>query len=114
MNVINDYLYPERYPADYAAKFAEIRTSIAAQLADYPNFVGVDFCDVTAGGIQIRGHHKEVTSYTYGKQVTVKYDLSNAQEVAQQFVTMWKEQDTDTHLAGYKGFLTEGKRWGWD
>jgi len=114
MNVINDYLYPERYPTDYAAKFAEIRAFIAAQLTDHPNFVGVDFCDVTASGIQIRGHHKEVTSYTYGEQITVKYDLSNAQEAAQQFVAMWKEQDTDAHLAGYKGFLAEGERWGWD
>ena len=37
-----------------------IYDNICSSLSHYPNFDGLDFCDVSAGGIQIRLFHKEV------------------------------------------------------
>ena len=41
-----------------------IQNSINEKLKIYPNFDGIDFCDVSANGIQIRLHHKQIKNYT--------------------------------------------------
>lgn len=91
-----------------------IENEINNRLSDYINFKGIDFCDVSAGGIQIRGHHKEIKGYTYGNQPTIDYDFSNCEEVIDQFVDMWKELDTPERVESQKRFIADGERWGWD
>ncbi|WP_341323491.1 hypothetical protein NSQ62_08435 [Solibacillus sp. FSL H8-0523] len=95
-------------------KFLEIESEITKQLNDYPYFDGIDFCDVRAGGIQIRGFHKAITGYTYGSQITIKYDFSNWKECIEQFVGEWKRSDTKENINSYQSFLDAGDRWGWD
>ena len=91
-----------------------IQKSIYNKLKDYNNFDGIDFMDVSAGGIQIRGHHKQITGYAYGDQITIKYDFSNKDEVITQFVNMWKSQDTTENVINYQNFLLQGEKYGWD
>jgi hypothetical protein len=91
-----------------------IEQSITEKLNDYPNFDGIDFSDVSAGGIQIRGFHKEIQGYTFGNQVTVKYDFTNVEECIQIFINMWKKYDVDKYVKWYKGFLKDGDKYGWD
>ncbi|MCL1696329.1 hypothetical protein [Lysinibacillus sp. BPa_S21] len=95
-------------------KLLEIEKSITNQLLEYPNFDGVDFCDVSAGGIQIRGHHKEINGYTYGNQPTIKYDFSNYKECISDFIEMWKHQDNEESVNSQKKFIEQGKKYGWD
>lgn len=91
-----------------------VANSIKDMLVDFPNYIGCDFCDVNANGIQIRGHHKEIGGYTYGEQITIKYDFSNIEEVADEFVERWKQLDNPSDVARYKSFLADGERYGWD
>lgn len=91
-----------------------IEKEIGKNLKSYPNFKGIDFCDVHAGGIQIRGHHKDIKNYCFGEQITIKYDFSNYKDAITQFVDMWKSLDNDSFISGYKSFLADGEKWGWD
>ncbi|UNY48727.1 hypothetical protein P9294_gp012 [Bacillus phage FADO] len=91
-----------------------VEFSIDRALSDYPNFDGIDFCDVSAGGIQIRGHHKEIKGYTYGGQPTIKYDFSNYVDCVSEFVEMWKELDTPSRVKSHQEFLADGEKYGWD
>jgi hypothetical protein len=91
-----------------------IEKEIGKNLKSYPNFKGIDFCDVHAGGIQIRGHHKDIKGYCFGEQITIKYDFSNYKDTITQFVDMWKSLDNDSYISGYKSFLADGERYGWD
>ena len=50
-----------------------IESQINKCLCGFENFQGIDFCNVGAGGIQIRGHHKQIKGFTYGSQPTIKY-----------------------------------------
>ena len=43
---------------NHAEQLHKIEQDIEEGLKDNENFEGVDFCDVSAGGIQIRIHHK--------------------------------------------------------
>lgn len=70
-----------------------IEEEINKCLVGFENFQGIDFCDVSAGGIQIRGHHKQIKGYTYGSQPTIKYDFSNVEEVISEFIDMWRKAD---------------------
>ncbi|UUV25912.1 MULTISPECIES: hypothetical protein [Lysinibacillus] len=95
-------------------KLLEIEKSITEGLLDYPNFEGIDFCDVSAGGINIRGHHKEISGYTYGNQPKIEYDFSNYKEVVGEFIEMWKNQDTPEKVKGEQWFISQGEKYGWD
>ena len=95
-------------------KLIHIEAKIKEQLADFENFDGIDFCDVGARGIQIRGHHKEVKGYCYGDQITIEYDFSNKDEAIERFVSMWRKSDTKEKVTQYNNFLADGARWGWD
>ncbi|PLR99564.1 hypothetical protein [Bacillus sp. T33-2] len=95
-------------------KLKHIEMQIENKLSGYENFEGIDFCDVSADGIQIRGHHKEIKGYTYGSQPTIKYDFSNYLECIDQFVEMWKEQDTTEKVKSQQRFIADGEKYGWD
>lgn len=91
-----------------------IQNDIHKKLKGYENFLGIDFCNVSAGGIQIRGHHKNITGYTYGEQPTIKYDFSNIKEAISEFVNMWFEYDFDEYISREKDIIAFGEKYGWD
>ena len=98
----------------YKSKLVLIEKSIQNGLDGYNNFDGIDFCDVNAGGIQIRGHHKAINNYCFGEQITIKYDFSNYKDAISEFINMWKSLDNDNYISGYKKFLNSGEEYGWD
>lgn len=99
----------------HKGELIRIEKSINKQLKDrFPNFLGVDFSDVHAHGIQVRGYHKEIEGYTYGEQPTIKYDFSNVVEIINEFVKMWEQSDTPERVKSFKRFIEDGKRYGWD
>ena len=108
-----DYLYPDKYPIDYAEKLQYIRKEIENRLIGYTNLLKFDFCDVSAGGIQIRGFHKEVPNYSY-IDVTLKYDFSNMFDCINDFVQMWIECDNERSISRFRDFIEDGLRYGWD
>lgn len=83
-------------------------------LSDYPNFLGIQFVDVSAGGIQIRGFHKDVDGHNYGEQTTIKYDMSNAYEAASDFISYWKASDNDDSIRFMKEFFKQCEEYGYD
>lgn len=91
-----------------------IENKITEALKDFENFQGIDFCNVSAGGIQIRGHHKRIKNYTYGIQPTIKYDFSNIEECIQEFIEMWKQYDTPEKVNVELRFIEDGEKYGWD
>lgn len=94
--------------------FKYINKKINNKLKEYKNFDGIDFCDVSANGIQIRGHHKEIKGYTFGEQPTIKYDFSNVEDAIEEFVDMWKKCDNSSYLIKLKNFIAFGEKYGWD
>lgn len=98
----------------FKGEMVRIEKLINKGLEDYPNFLGIDFCDVHANGIQIRGHHKEIKGYTFGTQPTINYDFTNKNEVITEFIDMWKAHDTPEELERFKRFITDGEKYGWD
>lgn len=99
---------------NYRDIFETAIESIDKSLADYPDFNGVDFCDVNANGIQIRGHHRQIKGHTYGSQPTIKEDLSNITEATKAFIDMWKREDTPEKVQKFKEFIEMGEKYGWD
>ena len=91
-----------------------IQNSINSELAEFEGYDGIDFCDVSAKGIQIRGFHKDIKNYSYGKQITVEYDFSNSLEAVEKFIEMWKELDTPTLIRKELDFISMGEKYGWD
>lgn len=92
----------------------DIQNKINEKLKNYPNFDSIDFCDVGANGIQIRLHHKQINGYTLSEQATLKYDLSNIKEAIDTSVNNFIAFDTEDNIKGYKEFLAEGDKYGWD
>lgn len=91
-----------------------IQDSINKALVEFEGFKGIDFCDVSARGIQIRGFHKDIKSYSYGKQITIKYDFSNYVEAIDEFIEMWKHYDTPNLVMKEIDFIKMGEKYGWD
>lgn len=104
----------EKLLTDNLDKLIYIESQIENELNEYENFKGIDFCDVSAGGIQIRGHHKEISGYTYGSQPTIKYDFSNYLDCIKQFIEMWKEHDAPEKVKSQQRFIADGEKYGWD
>ena len=98
----------------YKDKMLHIENTINKYLKGFENFQGIDFCNVSAGGIQIRGHHKEIKGYTYGQQPTIEYDFSNADDVIWEFLKMWGEVDNPQAISREKAFIADGEKYGWD
>jgi hypothetical protein len=115
VGILSDYL--KTYDViDWEYKLHLIRGYINMKLEGYPNFAGVDFCDVRAGGIQIRGHHALLTEkygYTYPEEsVTINYDFSNLQEAAEDFVELWEKYDTKDYIDQAKRMYEDFIRYG--
>jgi hypothetical protein len=91
-----------------------IEKTIIDELKDYPNFSGIDFTDVGARGIQIRGHHKDIKGYCYGDQITLNYDFTNWEECIKNFIGMWKSVDNEDYLKYQQEFIKAGEKYGWD
>lgn len=91
-----------------------IEQEINKCLVGFENFEGIDFCDVHAGGIQIRGHHKQIKGYTYGSQPTIKYDFSNIEEAISEFIDMWRKADRPHEVDEEQRFIRFGEKYGWD
>lgn len=98
----------------YKDQMLHIEETINKYLAGFENFEGIDFCDVYAGGIQIRGHCKQIKGYTYGGQPTIKYDFSNAEDVIWEFIKMWGEIDNTESIRSQLAFIRDGEKYGWD
>lgn len=98
----------------YKGEMVRIEKKINEGLKEYPNFLGIDFCDVGANGIQVSGHHKDINNHVYGDQLTIKYDFTNKNEVIDEFINMWKSLDTPDEVQKYKDFLDLGNKYGWD
>lgn len=98
----------------YKEDLLKAQQKIHEGLKDYPNFSGVDFGDVHAGGIQIRGHHKQIKGYTYGDQPTIQYDFSNLNDAVQDFIGMWKCYDEPQKVQSFQSFIAAGEKYGWD
>lgn len=79
----------------------------------YENLVGYDFCDVSAGGVQVRLKHKEIKNYTFGRQITIKYDCSNINEVLDLVEKAWVEDDTEENVNFDKRMIADCEKWGW-
>lgn len=110
----NKYFLNINTVKEHTEDLIKIQEGIKEGLKGYENFNGIDFCDVSAGGIQIRGFHKEIEGYSYGKQITINYDFSNKNEVVNLFIDMWKEYDKGDKVRREKSFIADGEKYGWD
>ncbi|MBQ6359564.1 MAG: hypothetical protein IJJ25_00210 [Lachnospiraceae bacterium] len=100
---------------NHANDLLDIQAKIHDKLGECENFLGVDFCDVHAGGIQVRGHHKLIERYSYpGVQPTIEYDFSNSDEVVNKFIEAWNEADNEKDVQSFLRFVREGEKYGWD
>lgn len=115
--IINDVrcFLDENLTIDKANALCESSECIAEYVSKrFPNFDHVDFCDVHAGGIQIRGFHKQISGFTFGGQPTIKYDFSNLYDAVSDFIRGWEHDDTPENIAYYKKFLTNIAEYGCD
>lgn len=92
----------------------EVENMINKLLSGFENYEGLDFCNVSAGGTQIRLHHKQIKNYTYGDQVTILPDYSNINDVALDVVKVWIRYDTPTKIRSELNFIADGEKYGWD
>jgi len=100
--------------AERINELTQIEKEITERLRYFPNFTGIDFCNVGANGIQIRGHHSQIKGYTYGSQPTIKYDFSNYLDTVDEFVDMWKKNDIPERVRGEQNMIADCEKWGWD
>ena len=117
-STLDEFQYPSYVRPDtlknYKEKMLYIQNKIKDELSNFENFEGIDFCDVSANGIQVRGHHKKVRGYTYGFQPTINYDFSNVEEIVESFVNAWKREDNPEDVKSYLDFIHDGQKYGWD
>ena len=99
---------------NHAEDLHKIEQEITDGLKDRENFEGIDFCDVSAGGIQIRIHHKQIKNYTYGGQYTILYDFSNAGEAPKEVIEHFKKIDNPKDVQSMLRFIEDGEKYGWD
>lgn len=87
---------------------------IDKMLSGFENYGGIDFCNVGAGGIQVRIHHNSITGYTYGQQKTILYDFSNIDEIPFEVVKEFVRIDVPEAILREKSFIAMGEKYGWD
>jgi hypothetical protein len=83
-------------------------------LSGFENYNGIDFCNVGAGGTQIRMHHKKIIGYTYGRQITILPDYSNINDVILRVADAWIESDKENKVKNELKFIADGEKYGWD
>lgn len=96
------------------AKLSEIKKYIDSQLSAFAGYLPVSFCDVSAGGVQIRGTNTSVEGY-YMVQVTIPYSFCGYMEQAKEFVKEYKAYYGSKDCVKLaKDFIACGKKYGWD
>lgn len=95
-------------------QLAVVEKTIDKLLSGFENYNGIDFCNVSAGGTQIRLHHKLIKGYTYGRQITILPDYSNVDDVALEAVKTWMEYDKPSKIKSELRFIADGEKYGWD
>lgn len=90
---------------------AEVESRINEALKDNPNFDGVRFEADGKRRIRVIGFNKQVKGYSYGRDQELNYDLTNKDEVVENFVGMWKQNDNEE---SFKRFIQSGEDYGWD
>lgn len=111
VNGINCYL-SEEIVDEHRDDIIHINDEIMKQL-EGTGIDCVDFCDVSAGSIQVRLFHKDVPGYSYA-DVNLSYDWDNIEEVVQDAIEAFKRLDNPEHLSSYKRFIADGEKYGWD
>ena len=99
---------------EHCDELRRIEQEIEDGLKDVENYEGIDFVDVSANGIQIRLHHKQIKNYTYGNQYTIRYDFSNADEAPKAVIEHFKEIDNPADVQRMLRFIADGEKYGWD
>ena len=77
------------------------------------NIKDIDFCDVSAGSIQVRLFHKDIPGYACDS-VDLSYEWDNIEEVIENAITAFKNFDNPKRVNGFKEFIADGEKWGWD
>ena len=109
-----DYLHPDKYPGGYANLLSKAFQTIAEHPA-MTNLSELDFCDVSANGIQIRGTHLLAKpGYSYGHQSTIKYDFSNIDDAVNEFIVNWVARDNPASIKSHNDMISDGQKYGWD
>lgn len=111
VNEISCYLTEEVVNA-HRDDIIYINSKIMEGLKDN-NIKNIDFCDVSAGSIQIRLFHKDIGGYSCGS-VDLSYDWDNIEEVIEQAIAVFKNFDTPERIKSYKNFIADGEKYGWD
>lgn len=121
-NIISIHITDDRFSCGLYIKqetydlYAEILLGIEKEITEAligTNFDRLDFCDVCAGGIQVRCFHKEIPCYCY-IQATLDYDMANRDELVDEFIEMWRKEDNDRTYDRYREFLDYGEKYGWN
>ena len=63
--------------------------------------------------IYIQLMHKDIQGYVY-TSINFNKDWDNKDEIIQKSIEEFKKLDNPKHLKGYKEFLADGEKWGWD
>lgn len=95
-------------------ELVNVEKLIDKMLSNFDNYEGIDFCNVGANGTQIRLHNREIDGYTHGRQITIKKDYSNIDDVAIQVVNAWLESDIPSRIYDEKRMIASCEKYGWD
>ena len=101
---------------DYQNQYFKLvlaQEKVKNKLKDRPNFAGVIFSDVGAGGIQIKANNKQF-SYIIMSEATIKYDFSNIDEAVDECIKNFIETDNEKSIKSALQFYNDGCKYGWD
>ena len=101
---------------DYQNQYFKLvlaQEKVKSRLKDRPNFAGVMFSDVSAGGIQIKASNKQVP-YISMSDATIKYDFSNIDEAVDDVVNQFLSTDNEENIKSANDFFKTSMEYGWD
>ena len=101
---------------DYQNQYFKLilaQEKVKNRLKDRPNFAGITFSDVSAGGIQIKASNKQVPYITMS-DATIKYDFSNIDEAVDECVEGFVKTDNEKSIKSALQFYNDGCKYGWD
>ena len=101
---------------DYQNQYFKLvlaQEKVKDRLKDRPNFAGVMFSDVSAGGIQIKASNKQVPYITMS-DATIKYDFSNIDEAVDDVVNQFLSTDNEENIKSANDFFKTSMEYGWD
>ena len=101
---------------DYQDQYFKLilaQEKVKNRLKDRPNFAGITFSDVSAGGIQIKASNKQVP-YISMSDATIKYDFSNIDEAVDDVVNQFLSTDNEENIKSANDFFKTSMEYGWD